>query len=147
MNEFFQRKNSEVEKMSNQKVNSQTDAPSFEDALSQLSKVVGQLEEGNLTLDESLARYEEGIRHLSQCQEMLAAAERKIELLSGFDADGNPITQQFVDKELSLEEKANSRSRRRTAGPTVTQGTQPNTDPETPVENTSDDVDSGSTLF
>jgi exodeoxyribonuclease VII small subunit len=46
---------------------------------------------------------------------LLERAERKIELLSGVDADGNPITEPFEDVELSsLEEKAASRGQRRT---------------------------------
>jgi hypothetical protein len=48
---------------------------------------------------------------------MLERAERRIELLSGVDVDGNPISRPFDDAELSsLEEKAKSRGQRRTAG-------------------------------
>jgi exodeoxyribonuclease VII small subunit len=53
---------------------------------------------------------------LRRCSELLSGAQRKIELLSGFDADGNPVTQPLDDDTLSLEEKAQNRSRRRTAG-------------------------------
>ena len=88
---------------------------SFEGALYRLADAVRQLEQGNLSLDESLAQYEDGIRHLSQCQRILETAERKIEVLSGFDADGNPITEDFDDENMSLEEKAEERSRRRSA--------------------------------
>lgn len=91
--------------------------PTFEESLNQLSEIVRELEQGNLTLDESLARYEQGIQHLGQCQAKLAKAERKIEVLSGFDRDGNPITQRFDDKEMTLQQKAANRSRRRTAQP------------------------------
>lgn len=79
-----------------------------------------ELEQGNVTLDESLLRYEEGIRQLSQCQKILSDAERKIEVLSGIDANGNPITQRFDEEEMTLKEKADSRSRRRTARPKAT---------------------------
>ena len=89
--------------------------PSFEDALHRLADAVRQLEEGNLSLDDSLARYEEGIRYLSQCQKILENAERKIELLSGFDAEGNPIIKSVDDEVMSLEQKADGRSRRRSA--------------------------------
>jgi exodeoxyribonuclease VII small subunit len=62
-----------------------------------------------------LARYEQGVGHLKGCQQLLEHAERKIELLSGVDADGNPITQPFDEAEVeSLEAKAASRSQRRT---------------------------------
>lgn len=88
----------------------------FEEAVESLQAAVRRLEEGDLTLDESLASYEEGIQRLSQCQKLLAAAERKIELLRGFDADGNAVTEPFDDKILTIQEKATNRSRRRTAG-------------------------------
>jgi len=88
----------------------------FEEAMESLQAAVRRLEEGDLTLDESLASYEEGIQRLSQCQKLLAGAERKIELLSGFDADGNAVTTAFDDKSLTIQEKATARSRRRTAG-------------------------------
>jgi exodeoxyribonuclease VII small subunit len=88
---------------------------SFEDALYRLGDAVRELEQGSLSLDESLARYEQGIHYLAQCQRILESAERKIELLSGFDADGNPITEDFADQTMTLEEKADRRSHRRTA--------------------------------
>src|SRR5215470_5717111 len=66
-------------------------ASSFEDSLKELEKIVGELESGKLGLSDALARYEEGVKHLKGCQQLLEMAERKIELLSGVDADGNPI--------------------------------------------------------
>jgi exodeoxyribonuclease VII small subunit len=73
------------------------DAPSFEQSLLRLEEIVHLLEEGELGLDEAMLRYEEGVKLLRQSHEMLERAERKIELLSGFDADGNPIAQPFDD--------------------------------------------------
>jgi exodeoxyribonuclease VII small subunit len=87
----------------------------FEQALQQLEAVVRKLEEGDLGLTEALAEYEAGVRHLKQCHAALAQAERKIELLSGVDAAGNPVTRPFDDAEMTLEQKAESRSRRRSA--------------------------------
>jgi exodeoxyribonuclease VII small subunit len=72
--------------------------PSFEQSLARLEEIVHQLEEGNAGLEESLARYEEGVKLLRQAFDLLQKAERKIELLSGVDADGNPITEPFDDK-------------------------------------------------
>jgi exodeoxyribonuclease VII small subunit len=69
----------------------------FEQSLARLEEIVHQLEEGNLGLEDSLARYEEGMKLLRQAYELLQKAERKIELLSGVDAGGNPITQPFDD--------------------------------------------------
>jgi exodeoxyribonuclease VII small subunit len=89
---------------------------SFEESLEELEKIVAELESGKLGLSEALARYEQGVQHLKGCQQLLERAERKIELLSGIDADGNPITQPFDDLDIdSLEAKAAARGQRRTA--------------------------------
>ena len=88
---------------------------SFEKSLEELEKIVAELESGKLGLSDALARYEQGVKHLRGCQELLEQAERKIELLSGIDADGNPITEPFAEGEAeSLEQKAASRGQRRT---------------------------------
>jgi exodeoxyribonuclease VII small subunit len=89
--------------------------PSFEETLEQLEAIVQQLEEGKIGLNEALARYEEGVKLLRHCYGLLEGAERRIELLSGVDAEGNPVTTPLDDEALSLDEKARSRSRRRTA--------------------------------
>jgi exodeoxyribonuclease VII small subunit len=75
-----------------------TDPPSFEQALSRLERVVKRLEEGDLGLAEALAEYEQGVQMLKQCHALLEKAERRIELLTGVDADGNPILQPFPDR-------------------------------------------------
>lgn len=53
----------------------------FEDALKKLEKIVSELEDGDLSLDESLARYEEGISLSKMCAKKLEAAKKKVELL------------------------------------------------------------------
>ena len=53
----------------------------FEEALKKLEKIVGELEDGDLPLDESLARYEEGIRLSKVCAKKLEAAKKKVEVL------------------------------------------------------------------
>jgi len=103
--------------MSKKKPASREDcAASFEESLEELEKIVAELESGKLGLSDALARYEEGVRHLKGCQRLLQMAERKIELLSGVDADGNPITQPFDEGDVeTLEGKAESRGARRTS--------------------------------
>lgn len=86
---------------------------SFEESLERLDEIVHDLEEGQLGLDNSLGRYEEGVGYLKACHKALQSAERKIELLSGVDAAGNPITEDFEEEKQSLQEKAATRSRRR----------------------------------
>ena len=92
-------------------------ASSFEDSLKELEQIVAELEGGKLGLSEALARYEEGTKHLKGCQQLLEMAERKIELLSGVDADGNPITERFEETaNESLEAKGAGRAERRSSG-------------------------------
>jgi exodeoxyribonuclease VII small subunit len=88
----------------------------FEESLAELESIVGRLESGSLSLAEALERYEQCVKHLSSCQRMLERAERRIELLSGVDANGNPITRPFDDAAAdSLEEKSKSRGKRRSS--------------------------------
>lgn len=53
----------------------------FEDALAKLEEIVRKMEQGELTLDESLAAFEEGIRLSRLCAAKLDEAERRIEIL------------------------------------------------------------------
>ena len=67
----------------------------FEDALSKLEKIVSQLERGDISLEESLKLFEEGIRLSRLCNQRLDEAEKRVEiLLKG--ADGTFKTQPFV---------------------------------------------------
>ncbi len=65
----------------------------YEKAVSQVESIVRALESGELGLTESLEHYEQGVACLKDCHTILSEAEQKISLLSGFDADGNPITE------------------------------------------------------
>jgi len=53
----------------------------FEKALEKLEEIVGNLEGGDLELDESLKIFEEGIKMAKVCQSQLSEAEKKIEKL------------------------------------------------------------------
>jgi exodeoxyribonuclease VII small subunit len=88
---------------------------SFEQALAAIESIVRELEEGQLGLDDSLARYERGVKLLRRCHEQLEQAERRIELLAGVDAEGNPVAAPIDDTALSLDEKARQRGKRRSA--------------------------------
>lgn len=74
------------------------DRPSFEEALQRLEEIVHLLEDGEVGLDEALQRYEEGAKLLRHAYDLLTRAERRIELLSGVDAEGNPVVQPFDDQ-------------------------------------------------
>ncbi len=54
----------------------------FESSITELETIVGQLEKGDLPLEESLKQFEKGINIAQQCQKLLTQAEQKIEMLS-----------------------------------------------------------------
>ncbi len=54
----------------------------FEAALENLEKIVQALESGDLSLDQALKKYEEGVQLVRACQGRLADAEQKIEVLT-----------------------------------------------------------------
>ena len=101
----------------NERATSQAQGLTFEQSFAKLEQIVHQLEEGQLGLSESLARYEEAVGYLKLCHETLREAERRIALLTGVDAEGNPVTEPFDDDALTLEEKQESRGRRRSRSP------------------------------
>lgn len=66
-------------------------SPDFETALEEVEQIVRRLEAGDLSLDESLRHYETAVGRMRHCYQLLEDAERKISVLSGFDAEGNPV--------------------------------------------------------
>lgn len=54
----------------------------FEEALKKLEKIVTDLEKGDLTLDEALKKYQEGIELSRACSSRLESARKKVEVLS-----------------------------------------------------------------
>lgn len=118
-------------------------AVSFEEALAQLEQVIRDLEDGRLGLNESLVRYEDGVRMLRHCHQSLNEAERKILLLTGVGEDGKPVTERFDDESLTLEEKKESRSRRRTSGTAKRVGRSDDADLAGETDGSSPDADEG----
>lgn len=84
----------------------------FEESLGALEQVVHDLEDGELGLSDSLARYEQGIKHLKQCYQMLESAERRIELLTGIGEDGSALTEAFDESNEPLAESTGRRRKR-----------------------------------
>ena len=60
----------------------------FESSLTELEQIVERLEGGDLSLDDSLKLFEEGIKLSRECRSRLQEAERRIEILMK-DDDGN----------------------------------------------------------
>lgn len=55
--------------------------PDFETSLSELEKLVDQMEQGELTLEQSLQAFEQGIKLTRDCQQRLSQAEQKVQVL------------------------------------------------------------------
>lgn len=53
----------------------------FEEALKKLEKIVADLESGKISLDDSLKKYEEGVKLSRFCHKTLQAAQKKIQVL------------------------------------------------------------------
>jgi len=53
----------------------------FEQALEELENLVEQMEDGELSLEESLAAFEKGVRIARECQEALKLAEQRVQVL------------------------------------------------------------------
>jgi exodeoxyribonuclease VII small subunit len=58
-----------------------TTAPGFEKALQELESLVGKMEQGELSLEESLQHFEKGVQLSRACQQALRDAEQKVEIL------------------------------------------------------------------
>jgi len=55
--------------------------PSFEEALKQLETLAEQIERGEVGLEESIRKYEEGMSLIKQCREILSRAELRVQQL------------------------------------------------------------------
>lgn len=55
--------------------------PSFEQALEELEQIIGQMEQGEISLEESLKSFERGIHLTRTCQQALRDAEQKVQQL------------------------------------------------------------------
>ena len=67
----------------------------FEAAFEQLQQTVKRLESGELSLEQSLKSFEEGVRLTRHCQQQLSGAEQRIEILTRASSDGKIETQEF----------------------------------------------------
>lgn len=91
----------------------QTDT--FETAVERLETIVQAMESGDLPLEELLERYEEGIRLVKYCGEKLAAAEKRIEIVTR-NAAGEKNTAPF-DPNAVVPPPATPRSTKGTSKP------------------------------
>lgn len=56
--------------------------PDFEQALAALEALVERMEDGELSLEDSLAAFEQGVRLTQECQQALASAQQRVQMLT-----------------------------------------------------------------
>lgn len=71
----------------------------FEKRLGRLEEIVSKMEVGELSLDDSLKLFEEGVKLSRECNSQLEQAEQKVKLLLKVDENGNPVTEDFIAKD------------------------------------------------
>jgi exodeoxyribonuclease VII small subunit len=67
----------------------------FEQSIQELERAVRDLEDGQIGLEESLARYEQGVGLVHRCYSQLRKAEQRILELTGTDDAGQPVLAAF----------------------------------------------------
>jgi exodeoxyribonuclease VII small subunit len=67
--------------------NSKKKSLNFESTLDEIEKIIESLEEGNLSLEDSIKAYEKGMSLTKDCQKMLSDAELKIKKLSSKEGE------------------------------------------------------------
>ncbi len=72
------------------------DEMTFEEAMAELEKVLGQLERGDVALDDSIKLYERGAALKKRCETKLKEAEEKVAAIT-LDGEGNPTGLNQVD--------------------------------------------------
>ena len=70
----------------------------FEEAMIKLEEIVRLLESGSLTLDESIEKYEDALKYVKICNEILEKAEQKVKILTE-SADGSISDRPFDQHE------------------------------------------------
>lgn len=75
----------------------------FEEAMKQLEQIVQELESGDLPLEKSILKYEEGVRLSRFCSEKLDETEKRITILQ--NQEGNVLEKPFMQENESEEDK------------------------------------------
>jgi len=68
----------------------------FEDSLAELEQLVAQLEQGDITLEESLKAFERGVALTRTCQQALQQADQKVQIL--LEKNGAQTLESFTDE-------------------------------------------------
>ncbi len=66
----------------------------FEEAMQELETIANELEKGDLSLEESVTKFEEGMKLSKQCNDIIEKAEKKITIL--LQKEGKLVEENFV---------------------------------------------------
>jgi len=80
--------------MANKTSSGKSNEENFESAMTRLEAIVTEMESDKLPLEDLLQRYEEGVKLVKSCEEKLAAAEKRIEIITR-NAAGEPQIEEF----------------------------------------------------
>jgi exodeoxyribonuclease VII small subunit len=72
----------------------------FEESLTQLENIVKQLDDVRTGLDTALDSYEEGVRILKRCNNILDTAQRRIEILRAVKENGTPVIEEAEEEQF-----------------------------------------------
>ena len=73
--------------MAKEEVKNDVGKLTFEQAVKELTGIVGKIEQGDITLSDSLQQYEKGMALIKQCRKILQDAEKRIEKIAS-EQDG-----------------------------------------------------------
>ncbi|MGB7582635.1 MAG: exodeoxyribonuclease VII small subunit [Sedimentisphaerales bacterium] len=73
--------------MAKEEVKNDVSKLTFEQAVKELTGIVGKIEQGDITLGDSLQQYEKGMALIKQCRKILQDAEKRIEKIAS-EQDG-----------------------------------------------------------
>ncbi len=86
--------------MAHKKQKTDIDKLSFEQAIKELTNIVGKIEQGEIPLQDSLEQYEKGMALIKQCRTILQKAEKRIEKISKEQDTENSDRQENKPDEL-----------------------------------------------
>jgi exodeoxyribonuclease VII small subunit len=72
-------------------------SPNLEESLEEISQLIEAMEHSDLTLEQSLSRFERGIGLIKNCQKLLQEAEQKVQIL--MQSNGNEELEPYENKE------------------------------------------------
>ena len=74
--------------MAEKKDKNQISKLNFEQAIGELTKLVGSIEQGDIPLEDSIKQYEKGMSLIKHCRQILKTAEQRIEKISAQPSEG-----------------------------------------------------------